>query len=304
MKKTWRVTLLSLSAGLILTAISACDLSEQEIVATASNLSSSELAGIAATVEALSPQQAAALEELAVNAGLPTLSPAERSAHAATVDAARATATAVGQAASSGERVNATEAPDAAPIIIYFFASAPNQAQAKDGIRYFLNWTTENTNRVEIFGHVMDNPAQGSWAVYNPSNDWVLWAANDIAWVESQLLVQPDHDTGATLQPVTVNSRNVTLTFRDPQFVDGDQIGVDLNGVRLINNYITTGRNVTFPVTLQPGVNTISIETQSAGVTAPMVAEITVDNVVSGPAVQQTRGMNPGERQDFAITAP
>ncbi len=262
------------------------------------------MAGISATVEALSPQQAAALEELAVNAGLPTLSPAERSAIAATVDAARATATAVGQAASSGERVNATEAPNAAPVITYFFASAPNQAQAKDGIRYFLNYTTENANRVEIFGHVMDDPAQGSWAVYNPSDNWVLWAANDIAWVESQLQVQPDQDTGASLQPVTVNSRSVTLTFHDPQFVDGDQIGVDLNGVRLINNYVTTGRQVTFPVTLQPGANAISIETQSAGVTAPMVAEITVGNVVTGPAVQQTRGMNPGERQDFTITAP
>jgi hypothetical protein len=103
---------------------------------------------------------------------------------------------------------------------------------------------------------------------------------------------------------VTVNSRSITLTFRDPQFVDGDQIGVDLNGVRLINNYVTTGRHVTFPVTLSPGANTLSIETQSAGVTAPMVVEISINNIVSGPAVQQTRGMNPGERQDFTITAP
>jgi hypothetical protein len=288
----------------LLISLAACGLSEEEIAQTAQALGPGQIAGLSATIEALPADQVAILEQMAVNAGLPTLSPNQVTAVVSTVEAARATATAVGAAAAAGERVNATAAPNIAPKIVYFFASAPNQAQAAEGIRYFLNWTTQNANRVEIFGTAMDNPVEGSWPVYNESNHWVLWAANDQVWVESFLDVVPDQDTGATLQNVTVNSRNITLTFRDPQFVDGDQIAVDLNNVRVLNGFVTTGRHVSIALALQPGANTISIETQSAGVTPPMVVEITTSGVTAGPAVQQTRGMNPGERQTFTITAP
>jgi hypothetical protein len=268
------------------------------------NLPPSELAGLAATIEALPSDQLAALEEAAVAAGVPTLSPDQVTAVVATVDAAKATATAVGQQVSSGERVNATQMPDQAPVIIYFFASAPRQDQAAAGIRYHLNWTAENANRVEIFGHVMENPSAGSWAVYNPSDNWVLWAANDQVWVERSLQVQPDRDTGSNLQDVTVNNRNITLTFRDPQFVDGDQLNVDVNGVRVIQQHVAEGRPISFPVTLQSGANSVGINVQSAGVTPPLVVELTIGNVTGGPAVQLTRGLNNGETQTFSITAP
>ena len=187
-------------------------------------------------------------------------------------------------------------------MIVYFFASAPNQAQAQSGIRYYLNWTTENANRVEIFGHVMDNPQQGSWAVYSDSDNWTLWAANDKVWVESSMLVQADKDTGSTLQNVSVSSRNITLSYRDPQFVDGDQMSVDINGVRVLDGYVNTGRHVSFPVSLQPGANTVTITAQNAGVTPPLVVEVTVSNVTAGPAIQLSKGLNNGESQTFTIT--
>jgi hypothetical protein len=315
MKKLWKATL-PLLLIVIIAAISACNLTDEEVTAvvgTVENLSASEIVGLAETVEALSPQQQIFLEQAAMNAGLPTLSPDQIKEIDTTVAMARMTATAQGYyvpsgpaatTIASGERVNATEAPNIAPIIIYFFASAPNEAQAKDGIRYFLNWTTENANRVEIFGTVMENPIQGSWAVYNESNNWVLWAANDQVWVESNILVQPDQNTGAVLQPVTVNARSILLTLRDPQFVDGDAVSVDVNGVRVISDFALGGRHVSFPVTLQSGQNTVSIEARSVGVTPPMVGEITVGNVTSGPATQLTGGLNAGQRQDFIITAP
>jgi hypothetical protein len=167
-----------------------------------------------------------------------------------------------------------------------------------------LNWTTQNANRVEIFGYVMDDPQQGSWAVYNESNNWVLWAANDQVWVERSLQVQADQDTGATLQDVSVSTRNITLTYRDPQFVDGDQMAVDVNGARVLDGYVTTGRQVSFPVSLQPGANTVTINAQNSGVTPPLVVEVTASDVTSGPAVQLTRGLNNGESQSFTITAP
>jgi hypothetical protein len=300
--KTKIILLISLLLIALLAA--ACGLADEEIVATVDNLSSSQIAGLSATIEALPPQQQQILEDMAVSAGIAPLSPEEKSAVIATVQAARVTATAVGQAVASGERVNATEAPNAAPVIVYFFASAPNQAQSQGGIRYFLNWTTQNANRVEIFGHVMDNPAEGSWPVYNESDNWVLWAANDQVWVEQPLQVQADQNTGATLQNVSVSSRNVTLSFRDPQFVDGDQISVDVNGVRVVSDYITGGRDVSFPVTLQAGANTITVEARNAGVTPPMVTQVTVSNATAGPASQVSGGLNAGERQTFTITAP
>jgi hypothetical protein len=289
---------------LALVLLIGCDLTEDEVVGTVDSLSSSALAGLAATVEALPPDQVAALEQLARQAGVPTLTTNQVANANATIVAAKATATAVGQLVAQGERVNATEAPNVAPVIVYFFASVPTQDQAATGIRYFLNWTTEQANRVEIFGHVMDNPVEGSWPVYNESDNWVLWAANDQVWVEKSRQIQADQDTGSTLQDVTVSGYDITLTFRDPQLVDGDTINVDVNGVRVVNQYVVTGRHVSFPVNLQTGANSVVFTAQSAGVTAPLVVEVTVSNVTAGPATQLTRGLNNGEQQTFTITAP
>jgi hypothetical protein len=210
--------------------------------ACARGLSRSEIAELDETVEAMPADQAAVLQDEAIAVSAGSLNNSQQSVVRATEAAARATATAVGAAVASGERVNATAVPDQAPVIVYFFASVPNQAQAADGIRYFLNYTTERANRVEIFGAVMENPQQGSWPVYNESNNWVLWAANDIAWVESSLQVQADQDTGSTLQNVTASGTNITLSLRDPQLVDGDVVNVDVNGVRIVSQYVLGGR--------------------------------------------------------------
>jgi hypothetical protein len=308
---------LSLFLIVVLAVVSACNGDDEPAVdeegATSSGRSAEEMIDLALTIEALPPAQREFLQQAAQSAGLPTMAPDEIAEIAAAMDAAKATATAEGfyvpsgpaaTTIASGERVNATEAPNIAPIITYFFASAPDQAQAADGIRYFLNWTTQNANRVEIFGTVMDDPAEGSWPVYDESNDWVLWAANDAVWVESSLQVRPDQNTGATLQPLTVRAGSVTLTLRDPQFVDGDAVAVDVNGVRVINDFALGGRDVSFPVTLNSGQNTISIEARSVGVTPPMVGQIAVSDVSSGPGTQLTGGLNVGERQEFTITAP
>ncbi|MCO5191188.1 MAG: hypothetical protein M9918_23750 [Anaerolineae bacterium] len=307
MKKQKSLALAAIVLALI-AIVTACGLTEQEVeqvVATVENLSSSELAGLSATIEALPQSQVDALATSASYYGVPTLSPNQVTAVVATVAAARATATAVGSAVASGERVNATEVPvSQAPIIVYFFASAPNQQQAQSGIRYFLNYVTDNANRVEIFGHVMENPVEGSWPVYDQSDNWVLWAANDTAWVEQSLQVVPDSATGATLQNVTVNSNQINLALRDPQFVDGDQLTVDVNGVVVVNQYVMGGRQVAFPVTLNSGANTVTITTLNAGVTPPLVAEVSLSGVMAGPAMQLTGGLNNGQQQSFTITAP
>jgi hypothetical protein len=303
MKTTFFRSMLILTA-LVAIAVAACDESPEEIAATVEQMPASELAGLSATVEALSADQIAALKQAAASAGVPTLSAQQVTAVVGTVEAARATATQVGQMVAQGERVNATEMPAQAPTITYFFASAPDPAQAQSGIRYLLHWTTVNANRVEIFGHVMDNPQQGSWAVYNDSDNWTLWAANDLAWVERSMQVGPDKEVGSTLQDVRVDRTNITLTYRDPQLVDADQIAVDVNGTRVLDGYVVTGRHVSFPVVLQSGANTVTVHAQNAGVTPPLVVEVTISNVASGPSVQLSKGLNAGESQSFTITAP
>ena len=293
--------------ALLLFALVACEVTPEQaesVVQTAESLSPLQVAALAATAEALPQEQADLLRQLAINAGVPTLSPTQASNVVSTVTAARATATAVGMAADEGERVNATQIPDTSPRIIYFYASSASKESMQTGIRYHLNWVTQNATRVEIFGTVMDNPEQGSWPIYNDSDDWVLWAANDNAWVESYIQVQPDRDTGSSLQNVTVNNRNIILTFRDPQFVDGDVVDVDVNGIRVIDYHITDGRSISFPVTLQGGANAVTVYAHYTGLTPPLVTEVAISNVTGGPAFQWTRGMNQGESQTFTITAP
>ncbi|MCP4362402.1 MAG: hypothetical protein GY796_30725 [Chloroflexi bacterium] len=303
-KRILFLTAATLTSMLILAG---CGLTTEQVdqaVQTVESMSPSELADLSVTIEALPPEVVQAAATSAAQAGYPTISPADVNNVIATVDAARATATAVGQSAASGERVNATQSPNTAPIIRYFFASAPTQAQAKNGIRYHLNYTTENANRVEIFGNVMSNPVEGSWPVYNESDHWVLWAANDQVWVEQPLQVQADQDTGSTLNNVTVSDRNLLLTLRDPQFVDGDKLSVDVNGVRVLDQFVAQGRHVSFPVVLNSGENTVVITAQGVGVTPPLVAEVSLNNVTGGTAVQWTRGLNQNETQTFTITAP
>ena len=294
----------------LMAIIAACGLTPEEVqqvANTVESLPAPELAQLAGTVEALPPESINALEQSWQAAGYPTLSPDQVNSIYATVESAKATGTAVNQAINTGERVNATNVPaEQAPRILYFFASVPSQAAINDGMRYYLNYTTENANRVEIFGHVMDNPTNGSFPIYGEpaSDDWNLWAANDVAWVEQFLQVRPDADTGASLQNVTVDSQNITISIRDPQLVDADALNLIVNGITILDYHVTTGRHLNFAVSLQSGANTVVVQSRSGGATPPMVAELTMSNVTAGPAVQLTGGLSDGQSQQFTITAP
>lgn len=306
MKKGYLVVSSMLGLMLVI-ALVGCGLTpaEQEAaVATVQSLPPSELAGLSATVQALPAEQVEAAETAAAAAGVPTLDANQVTAVVGTVVAARATATVVGQQVAAGERINATQAPQDAPRIIYFFASAASKDSMQNGVRYHLNWTTQNADRVEIFGNVMDNPVEGSWPVYNDSNDWTLWAANDQVWVEQFLKVEGDKDVSGSLSDVTVDSLNITLSLRDPQFVDGDVVNIDVNGVRAIDRYVLGGRPASFPITLNSGANTVTVIAQNEGITPPFVGEITISNTTNGQAVQLTPALARDASASFTITAP
>ncbi len=230
----------------------------------------------------------------------PTVPPLVVTAIHATVVAGQATETAVPEA-NNGERVNATEAPGQAPVIVNFFASS---APEGSGIRYFLNYDVSNATRVEIFGNVMENPQTGSWPVYNESNNWVLWAANDIAWVESQIYVQPDQPSGSTLSDISLNSNQTTVCLKDPQFVDGDKIHIIVNGNLALNNFQTGGRDICGTTTLPSGPNAIEIQATNEGATPLVVMQISFSNVAAGAPVQISQALKTNEVARFTVTVP
>jgi hypothetical protein len=233
-------------------------------------------------------------------APVPTHVPPTVTAIYATVEAGQATETAVPEA-NNGERVNATQAPDQAPIITNFFASF---APEGSGIRYYLNYDVVNANRVEIFGQVMDNAQTGSWPVYNESNDWVLWAANDAVWVESQLQVEPDYDSGSRLSDITLSSNETTVCIKDPQFVDADKITIIVNGNLTLNNFQTGGRDICGTANFQSGPNAVEVQATSEGQTPLVVVQVSFSNVASGASVQVSQALRNNEVARLTVTAP
>ena len=266
------------------------------IEATVGAMTGADLDEIDEAIADAAPELSTALNTLEEQAGIePVLQTQAQAAEAAPA------------ATTSGERVPATAVPpQQRPRIIYFFAAVPSKEGIEAGIAFYLEYTTDNANRVEIFGNVMENPQQGNFPIYgdDPSNQWVLWAANDAAWVEQSLIVSHDSDAGTTLSNINVNSNAITLSLRDPQLQDGDVVNIDLNGVRVLDRFPTSGRHVSFPITLQSGANTLVVTAQNQGVSGPMVAELSFSNVVGGSSVQMTSALGNGQTQSMTIYAP
>jgi hypothetical protein len=209
------------------------------VEATVGAMTEAELDKLDEAVADAAPELSSVLNKLEEQAGIEPVPQAQAQA----VEAAPA-------ATTSGERLPATAVPpQQRPRIIYFFASVPSKEGIEAGIAFHLEYTTDNANRVEIFGNVMENPQQGSFPIYgeDPPNQWVLWAANDAAWVEQNLIVSHDSDTGTALSNINVNTNAITLSLRDPQLQDGDVINIDLNGVRVLDRFATSGGTFPFP---------------------------------------------------------
>jgi hypothetical protein len=210
---------------------------------------------------------------------------------------------------SASAPVEATQVPASqAPVILNFFASAPRPEESAQGVAYFLNYDTQNATRVEIAGFVMDDPVTGRWPVWGSDpnsvpNEWAIWASNDTAWVDQWMQIEFDTDRGSSFQPVSVNSRNVTLSLRDPQYVDGDTVELRVNG-QSFGNYVLDGRAISFPLVLVAGQNTIEVVATNLGVVPPTIVELTLSNVTSGPATQVSRALQQGQSDTVIVTAP
>jgi hypothetical protein len=211
-------------------------------------------------------------------------------------------------AAPAAAPAAAAAAPAPGPQILNFFASEPRPEERAQGVAFFLNYDTVNATRVEIGGFVMDDPVVGRWPVWgaNPQsvpNEWAIWASNDTAWVDQWMRIEFDTDRGSSFQPVTVNNRNVTLSLRDPQYVDGDAVELRVNG-QSFGSFVMDGRKISFPLVLVAGQNTIEVVATNLGAVPPTIVELTISNVSSGNATQVSRVLQQGQSDTLMITAP
>lgn len=306
-----KLKLLSLAVLFVVGAalLSACD-----------TITPQQAKAVVATFEALpAPQRTAVVEKAA--AYLSSLSDEQKAEIKAKMEAAQAeylkaknagappppaVAFAAAPAAAPMAAPDATPVP--APVIVNFFASEPRPEERAQGVAFFLNYDTVNATRVEIGGFVMDNPATGRWPVWGSDrnavpNEWAIWAANDAAWTDAWMRIEFDTDRGSAFQPVTVNNRSVTLSLRDPQYVDGDTVELRVNG-QSFGNFVMDGRAISFPLVLVAGQNTIDIVSTNAGAVPNTIVEATLSNVSSGPMTQVSRALQPGQSDRIVVTAP
>jgi hypothetical protein len=303
------------TAGIVIALV----LIAASLLGACQNLTPQQAQAIVATYEALPPAQRTAVAEKAVTY-LKSLTAEQKAEIKAKMEAAQA---AYLQARNTGAPpppvaaapmsasapVEATQVPaNQAPVILSFFASAPSPEDRAQGVAYYLNYDTVNATRVEIAGYVMDNPATGRWPVWGTDpnavpSEWSIWATNDVAWVDQWLKIELDTDRGSTFQPVNVNNRNVTLSLRDPQYVDGDSVELRVNG-QSFGNYVLDGRAISFPLVLIAGQNKIDIICTGSGAVANTLVEATLSSVSSGPITQVSHVMQPGGGDTLIVNAP
>ena len=276
---------------------------------------------VVATYQALpAPQRTAVAEKAA--AALSALSADQKASQKATMTAAQAqelqahntgapppeaaSFAAAAPAPASEPTPGQTASPK--PQIISWFASEPRPEERAQGVAFFLNYDTVNATRVEIAGFVMDNPVTGRWPVWGSDpksvpNEWSIWAGNDTDWTDAWMKIEFDTDRGSAFAPVSVNNRNVTLSLRDPQYVDGDTVELRVNG-QSFGTFVLDGRAISFPLVLNGGQNTIEVVCTNMGAVPNTIVEASLSNVSSGPATQVSRALQQGQSDTITVTAP
>lgn len=118
--------------------------------------------------------------------------------------------------------------------------------------------------------------------------------------VEARIVEDRDE---SGLQDITVDSRNIQVRIRDHSSEDGDIISLELNGTTIAGPLTITNAGTVFPLTLQPGDNTLSVLAHNEGSSSPNTASMMITNVVKGPSSQKY-SLKTGRRGTFKITAP
>lgn len=106
---------------------------------------------------------------------------------------------------------------------------------------------------------------------------------------------------GTALLPVTVSSTEVQISLRDDGEEDGDRINLLVNDQVVVSDLSLTNAEQTFPLVLNLGENTITVEALNEGSVSPNTASVTLTNVVVGPSTQ-SYSLLTGQKASFVAT--
>ena len=113
----------------------------------------------------------------------------------------------------------------------------------------------------------------------------------------------PDNDGTNGLSSVTVNSRNISITFWDHKKEDGDIINIYLNNRLLKGNIRLTKTRKSFPVQLNSGKNLFEVEAVNVGSVPPNTASVHISNVTAGQDTQISKSPK-GKKASMNLHAP
>jgi hypothetical protein len=102
-------------------------------------------------------------------------------------------------------------------------------------------------------------------------------------------IVRAGSNSGLT--DVTVSARRINMTLTDDgSLVDGDQVDVFLNGVKVVDNHtLVGGAGTVFVLDLLSGSNELRVTALNEGTSSPNTARLALSNVATGEAVQSWR---------------
>jgi hypothetical protein len=103
------------------------------------------------------------------------------------------------------------------------------------------------------------------------------------------------------LGDVVVNQPEITISVRDHGGVDGDIISLVVNGEDVLTNFTLLGTAHEVPITLNPGLNSVTVIALNMGIDHPNTVEVQISNVIEGNSVQVTGSLDTGASASFTI---
>lgn len=111
--------------------------------------------------------------------------------------------------------------------------------------------------------------------------------------------------TPVSLADVRVDSHEITISVSDNgNLLDGDMITVLLNGEPVLSDHTLEREPFDIQVALASGSNEVTIIALNEGRATPNTVEVRASNVIEGPPVQVSSGLQTNERETFIIYAP
>lgn len=87
---------------------------------------------------------------------------------------------------------------------------------------------------------------------------------------------KPEYGKDMYLGDIKTHAKQVTIQYRDHEYVDGDKVRVYVNGDIMVSNVTLSGSFKGFVLTLQDGFNKIDFEALNQGSSGPNTAQLQI----------------------------